>query len=198
MAAIEIANVTKVYPGDVLALDDVSLRIEDGEFIALVGPSGCGKSTLLRAVAGLEEVTAGEVSIGGRDVTDLAPRHRDIAMVFQSYALYPHMTVRQNLGYGLKVRRMPKAEIRRRVDEIAELLDLVELLERKPAQLSGGQRQRVAMGRAIVREPQASSWTSRSPISTPSFGWECARLSPSFTKSSASQRCTSPTTRWKR
>jgi multiple sugar transport system ATP-binding protein len=155
MAAIEIANVTKVFSGDVLALDDVSLRVEDGEFIALVGPSGCGKSTLLRSIAGLEDVTAGEISIGGRDVTDLAPRHRDIAMVFQSYALYPHMTVRQNLGYGLKVRRMPKAEIRRRVDEIAGLLDLVELRDRKPAQLSGGQRQRVAMGRAIVREPRA-------------------------------------------
>jgi multiple sugar transport system ATP-binding protein len=137
------------------AIDDVSLRIEDGEFIALVGPSGCGKSTLLRSIAGLEEVTGGEIAIGGRDVTDLAPRHRDIAMVFQSYALYPHMSVRQNLGYGLKVRRTPKQEIRRRVDEIAELLGLTDLLDRKPAQLSGGQRQRVAMGRAIAREPQA-------------------------------------------
>ena len=155
MAAIEIANVTKLFPGDVVALDDVSLRIEDGEFIALVGPSGCGKSTLLRSIAGLEDVTSGEISIGGRDVTDLAPRHRDIAMVFQTYALYPHMTVRQNLGYGLKVRRTPKAEIRRRVEVIAELLGLDELLERRPAQLSGGQRQRVAMGRAIAREPQA-------------------------------------------
>jgi multiple sugar transport system ATP-binding protein len=155
MAEIELQNLTKVFSGDVLALDDVSLRIEDGEFIALVGPSGCGKSTLLRAIAGLEDVTAGEISIGGRDVTDLAPRHRDIAMVFQSYALYPHMSVRQNLGYGLRVRRTPKNEIRKRVDEIAELLGLEELLERKPAQLSGGQRQRVAMGRAIVRQPQA-------------------------------------------
>ena len=155
MAEIEIKNVTKVFAGDVVALDDVSLRIEDGEFIALVGPSGCGKSTLLRAIAGLEDVTSGEIAIGGRDVTDLAPRHRDIAMVFQSYALYPHMTVRQNLGYGLRVRRMPKSEIRARVDEIAELLGLADMLERKPAQLSGGQRQRVAMGRAIVRQPQA-------------------------------------------
>jgi multiple sugar transport system ATP-binding protein len=155
MADIGIRNVTKIFSGDVLAIDDVSLRIGDGEFIALVGPSGCGKSTLLRAIAGLEDVTSGEISIGGRDVTDLAPRHRDIAMVFQSYALYPHMSVRQNLGYGLKVRRVPKAEIRRRVEEIAELLGLDELLERKPAQLSGGQRQRVAMGRAIARQPQA-------------------------------------------
>jgi multiple sugar transport system ATP-binding protein len=155
MAEIEVRNVTKTFAGDVLALDDVSLAIADGEFIALVGPSGCGKSTLLRSIAGLEDVTSGEIAIGGRDVTDLAPRHRDIAMVFQSYALYPHMSVRQNLGYGLRVRRTPKAEISKRVDEIAELLGLTELLERKPAQLSGGQRQRVAMGRAIAREPQA-------------------------------------------
>ena len=155
MAEIELRNLTKVFSGDVVAIDDVSLSIGDGEFIALVGPSGCGKSTLLRAIAGLEEVTNGEISIGGRDVTDLAPRHRDIAMVFQSYALYPHMSVRQNLGYGLKVRRMSKAEIRERVDRVAELLGLEELLERKPAQLSGGQRQRVARGRAIVRVPQA-------------------------------------------
>jgi multiple sugar transport system ATP-binding protein len=154
MAEIELDRVTKLFPGGVAAVDDVSLRIENGEFLALVGPSGCGKSTLLRAIAGLEEVTSGRISIGGRDVTDLAPRHRDIAMVFQSYALYPHMTVRQNLGYGLKVRRTPKADARRRVDEVASLLGLSDLLERKPAQLSGGQRQRVAMGRAIARNPQ--------------------------------------------
>jgi multiple sugar transport system ATP-binding protein len=155
MGEIELQNVTKVFSGDVVALDDVSLRIENGEFIALVGPSGCGKSTLLRALAGLEEVTAGTISIDGRDITDLAPRHRDVAMVFQSYALYPHMTVRQNLGYGLRVRRTAKAEIRKRVEEVAVMLGLDELLERKPAQLSGGQRQRVAMGRAIVRTPKA-------------------------------------------
>jgi multiple sugar transport system ATP-binding protein len=155
MADIEILNLTKTFPGGVVAIDDVSLRIGDGEFMALVGPSGCGKSTLLRAIAGLEDVTSGEISIGGRDVTDLAPRHRDIAMVFQSYALYPHMSVRQNLGYGLKVRRVAKGEIRQRVNEIADLLGLTELLDRKPAQLSGGQRQRVAMGRAIARESQA-------------------------------------------
>ena len=153
MAEIDLDRVSKVFPGGVAAVDDVSLRIEDGEFIALVGPSGCGKSTLLRSIAGLEEISTGEIHIGGRDVTDLAPRHRDVAMVFQSYALYPHMSVRQNLGYGLKVRRMPKAEIGRRVEEVAAMLGLAELLDRRPAQLSGGQRQRVAMGRALVRQP---------------------------------------------
>ncbi len=155
MATIEIDRVTKVYGNGFQAVDDVSIEIADGEFVVLVGPSGCGKSTLLRMIAGLEEVTAGAVRIAGADVTDLAPRHRDIAMVFQNYALYPHMTVRDNLGYGLKVRRVGKSEVRRRVDEVAALLGLGELLDRKPAQLSGGQRQRVAMGRAIVREPQA-------------------------------------------
>jgi multiple sugar transport system ATP-binding protein len=155
MATIEIDRVTKVYGNGFQAVDDVSIEIADGEFVVLVGPSGCGKSTLLRMIAGLEEVTAGAVRIAGADVTDLAPRHRDIAMVFQNYALYPHMTVRENLGYGLKVRRVGRSETRRRVDEVAGLLGLGEMLDRKPAQLSGGQRQRVAMGRAIVREPQA-------------------------------------------
>src|SRR5437763_3420757 len=155
MAEIVLDNVSKVFSGGVVAVDGVSLTIASGEFLVLVGPSGCGKSTLLRMLAGLEEVTDGTIAIGNREVTDLAPRNRDIAMVFQTYALYPHMTVRQNMGYGLKARRTPKAEIVRRVDEVAELLGLDELLERKPAQLSGGQRQRVAMGRAIVRQPQA-------------------------------------------
>ena len=154
MAAIELAGVTKRF-GAVTAVDDISLEIADGEFLVLVGPSGCGKSTLLRMIAGLEEVTEGAILIGGEDVTDLAPRSRDIAMVFQSYALYPHMSVRQNLGYGLRARRTPKDEIKTRVDEVADLLGLKDLLERRPAQLSGGQRQRVAMGRAIVRKPQA-------------------------------------------
>ena len=154
MADITLENVAKVFGGGVIAVDDVSLEIGDGEFMVLVGPSGCGKSTLLRMIAGLEEVTAGRISIGGRDVTDLPPRSRDVAMVFQSYALYPHMNVRQNIGYGLKVRRTPKAEAARRVDEVAKLLGLDELLDRRPGALSGGQRQRVAMGRAIVREPQ--------------------------------------------
>jgi multiple sugar transport system ATP-binding protein len=154
MAGIRLDGVTKAF-GAVRAVDDVSLEIHDGEFLVLVGPSGCGKSTLLRMIAGLEETTAGTISIGDRDVTDLAPRSRDIAMVFQSYALYPHMTVRENMGYGLKARRTPKPEIAKRVDDVAELLGLDELLDRRPAQLSGGQRQRVAMGRAIVRQPQA-------------------------------------------
>ncbi|MFL5923407.1 MAG: ABC transporter ATP-binding protein [Gaiellaceae bacterium] len=155
MAEIALEHLTKVYAGGVAAVDDVSLEIGDGEFMVLVGPSGCGKSTLLRMIAGLEEVTQGRISIGATDVTELAPRRRDIAMVFQSYALYPHMSVRKNIGYGLRVRRTPKAEARRRVEEVAALLGLGDLLERRPAQLSGGQRQRVAMGRAIVREPKA-------------------------------------------
>ncbi len=155
MAEILIERVTKEFSGGVLAVDDVTLRIDDGEFMVLVGPSGCGKSTLLRLIAGLEDATAGTISIEGRDVTDSAPRDRDVAMVFQSYALYPHMTVRQNLGYGLKVRRTAKTEIRERVEHVAQMLRLEELLDRRPAALSGGQRQRVAMGRAIVREPKA-------------------------------------------
>jgi multiple sugar transport system ATP-binding protein len=155
MAGILLEHVTKIFQGGVVAVDDVSLRIADGEFIVLVGPSGCGKSTLLRMIAGLEEVSHGCISIGERDVTDLAPRDRDVAMVFQSYALYPHMSVRQNIAYGLKVRKTAKKEIERRVSEVAAMLGLEELLDRRPAHLSGGQRQRVAMGRAIVREPAA-------------------------------------------
>jgi multiple sugar transport system ATP-binding protein len=155
VAGIRIEQVSKHFSGGVVAVDRVELEIEDGEFMVFVGPSGCGKTTLLRMIAGLEEVTEGTISIGGEDVTELAPRKRDIAMVFQSYALYPHMSVRQNIGYGLKVRKTPKAEAQRRVLEVAKLLGLEDLLGRKPAQLSGGQRQRVAMGRAIVREPRA-------------------------------------------
>jgi multiple sugar transport system ATP-binding protein len=155
VAEIVLETVRKEFSGGVVAVDDVSLDIRDGEFMVLVGPSGCGKSTLLRLMAGLEEATAGRILIGERDVTDLAPRSRDIAMVFQSYALYPHMTVRQNLGYGLKVRRTGKAELNERVERVAHMLRLDDLLDRRPAALSGGQRQRVAMGRAIVREPKA-------------------------------------------
>jgi multiple sugar transport system ATP-binding protein len=155
VAAIELGHLTKAFAGGVVAVDDVNLTVEDGEFMVLVGPSGCGKSTLLRMIAGLEEITDGTILIGGEDVTELAPPDRDIAMVFQNYALYPHMTVRENLGFGLSVRRTPKREITRRVQDVASLLGLQEFLERKPANLSGGQRQRVAMGRAIIREPKA-------------------------------------------
>jgi multiple sugar transport system ATP-binding protein len=156
VADIAIRGATKIYAGgSVPAVDAVDLDIADGELLVLVGPSGCGKSTLLRMIAGLEEVTAGSISIGGRDVTYLAPKDRDIAMVFQSYALYPHMTVRRNIGYPLKLAKTPKDEVDRRVEETAELLQLTDELERRPAQLSGGQRQRVAMGRAIVRHPHA-------------------------------------------
>jgi multiple sugar transport system ATP-binding protein len=155
MAQIMLDHVEKAYAGGVRAVDDLSLDIGDGEFVVLVGPSGCGKSTALRSIAGLEEITGGTISIGGRVVNDLPPKDRDIAMVFQNYALYPHMTVEQNLAFGLQLRKTPRAEIARRVGEAARMLGLEPYLGRKPAALSGGQRQRVAMGRAIVREPQA-------------------------------------------
>ncbi len=155
MAEIVLEEVSKVFAGGITAVDGVDLTIGDGEFMVLVGPSGCGKSTLLRMIAGLEEMNSGRIWIGGGDVTHAAPRDRDIAMVFQNYALYPHMTVRKNLGYGLRVRGTAKPEIERRVNEVARLLGLEELLHRIPAALSGGQRQRVAMGRAIVRDPAA-------------------------------------------
>jgi len=154
MAQIVLSQVDKVYAGDVKALDNLNLEVREGEFMVLVGPSGCGKSTALRSIAGLEEITSGTIAIGDRVVNDLPPKDRDIAMVFQNYALYPHMTVRENLAFGLKLRHTAKAEIERRVGEAAKLLGLDPYLARKPAALSGGQRQRVAMGRAIVREPQ--------------------------------------------
>ena len=155
MAEIEFRDVTRTYPGGVTALKGLNLTVADGEFLILVGPSGCGKSTALRLLAGLDKPTSGEIRIGGTVVNDLGPGQRDIAMVFQNYALYPHMTVYRNLAYGLKQRKTPRAEIDRRVRETAELLEIGGLLDRKPGQLSGGQRQRVAMGRALVREPQA-------------------------------------------
>jgi multiple sugar transport system ATP-binding protein len=155
MSGIRLNAVTKIYPNGVKAVDGVSLEIFEGEFVVLVGPSGCGKTTLLRMLAGLEDVTDGVILIGDRDVTKMPPQRRDIAMVFQNYALYPHMTVKENLAYGLRLRKMPKAEWSQRVHDVARTLGLEELLDRKPAALSGGQRQRVAMGRAIVREPQA-------------------------------------------
>jgi len=153
MATVTFDHVTKAF-GDVKAVNDLNLEIGDGEFLVLVGPSGCGKSTALRMIAGLEEISSGTVRIEDRVVNDLAPKDRDVAMVFQSYALYPHMSVRDNLAFGLKLRKVPRAEIERRVSETSKLLELHTLLDRKPKQLSGGQRQRVALGRAIVREPK--------------------------------------------
>ncbi|MBD8062735.1 ABC transporter ATP-binding protein [Oceanitalea stevensii] len=155
MASVTYDNATRVYPGtERPAVDALNLEIADGEFLVLVGPSGCGKSTSLRMLAGLEDVNSGRILIGDRDVTDVQPKDRDIAMVFQNYALYPHMSVADNMGFALKIAGKPKAEIRQRVEEAAKILDLSEYLDRKPKALSGGQRQRVAMGRAIVRQPQ--------------------------------------------
>ncbi|WP_438486511.1 ABC transporter ATP-binding protein [Streptomyces sp. S186] len=155
MATVTYDQATRIYPGsDKPAVDKLDITIEDGEFLVLVGPSGCGKSTSLRMLAGLEDVDAGAIRIGERDVTHLPPKDRDIAMVFQNYALYPHMTVADNMGFALKIAGVPKAEIRQKVEDAAKILDLTEYLGRKPKALSGGQRQRVAMGRAIVREPQ--------------------------------------------
>ncbi|HPD17565.1 MAG TPA: sn-glycerol-3-phosphate ABC transporter ATP-binding protein UgpC [Planctomycetota bacterium] len=153
MADVVIDRVVKVYPGNVQAVRNVSLHIKDLELMVLVGPSGCGKSTMLRMVAGLEEITEGQISIGGRVVNDVPPKDRDIAMVFQNYALYPHMTVYDNMAFGLKLRKYPKADIEQRVNEAAQILGIQDLLHRKPKALSGGQRQRVAVGRAIVRKP---------------------------------------------
>src|SRR5690349_3302564 len=155
MAEITLAHVDKTYPNGFVASRDLSLEIADGEFLVLVGPSGSGKSTVLRMIAGLEKPTGGSITIGDRDVTYLPPQERDIAMVFQSYALYPHMTVRDNMAFGLRLRRQSDAMVARRVAEVGEALGLTSMLDRKPAQLSGGQRQRVALGRAIVREPKA-------------------------------------------
>jgi multiple sugar transport system ATP-binding protein len=155
VAQIELVHLSKVYGNDVTAVRDLNLAVAEGEFMVLVGPSGCGKTTALRMIAGLEEITSGEIRIGGKVVNDLAPRDRDIAMVFQNYALYPHKSVYENLAFGLRMRKVPKAEQKQRVEEIARILGLGDMLQRRPAQLSGGQRQRVAMGRAIVREPKA-------------------------------------------
>ncbi len=153
MAEVVFEAVTKVYPGPVVALEELTLEVADGEFLILVGPSGCGKSTALRMVAGLEKISSGTIRVGDRVINNVAPKDRDIAMVFQNYALYPHMTVEKNLAFGLRQRKTPKPEIRRRVDDVAQLLGLQDLLGRRPGELSGGQRQRVAMGRALVREP---------------------------------------------
>ena len=155
MAKVVLENVYKIYPGDVTAVHDANLEIQDQEFVVLVGPSGCGKSTTLRMVAGLEDISKGSIYIDGKKVNDIPPKDRDIAMVFQNYALYPHMSVYNNMAFGLKLRKYPKAEIHKRVMEAAEILGITDYLERKPKALSGGQRQRVAVGRAIVRKPKA-------------------------------------------
>ena len=155
MADVVFDHVSKVFPGGTTALDDMTLRVEEGEFLILVGPSGCGKTTALRLLAGLERATSGRIFLGGREIGQATPRDRDIAMVFQNYALYPHMTVYKNLAFGLKQRRVSTEEIQLRVDRMSEMLGLEDLLNRRPGQLSGGQRQRVAMGRALVREPKA-------------------------------------------
>ena len=154
MASVSLKNVYKIYDGNVVAVNDFNLEIEDKEFIIFVGPSGCGKSTTLRMIAGLEDISKGELHIGDVLANDISPKDRDIAMVFQNYALYPHMTVFDNMAFGLKLRKTPPEEIRRRVEEAARSLDIAHLLERKPKALSGGQRQRVALGRAIVRDPK--------------------------------------------
>src|ERR1700680_3542604 len=154
MASVELLHVGKVYPGGVNAVDDFNLKIEDREFIVLVGPSGCGKSTTLRMIAGLELVSGGTIAIGGRVVNDVPPKDRDIAMVFQSYALYPHMTAYENMAFGLVMRKTPKRIVEARVQKAADVLGIASLLGRKPKHLSGGQRQRVALGRAIVRDPK--------------------------------------------
>jgi multiple sugar transport system ATP-binding protein len=173
MAEIEFQDVTKRYPDGYEAVRHFDLGVPDGELMILVGPSGCGKSTALRMVAGLEDISEGELKIGGQVVNDKAPKDRDIAMVFQNYALYPHMTVRENMGFALKLAKVPQQEIDRKVADAARILDLEQHLDRKPANLSGGQRQRVAMGRAIVRDPSAFLM-SRSRTSTPSSASRCA------------------------
>ncbi|WP_435823193.1 ABC transporter ATP-binding protein [Catellatospora citrea] len=175
MATVVIDRLSKTFPNAGRpVLDEVSLTVGDGEFLVLVGPSGCGKSTLLRLIAGLEDPDCGTIGIDGTDVTYLPPKVRDIAMVFQSYALYPHMTVAENLGFSLRMSHTPREQASTQVEQVAHVLALETLLDRKPAALSGGQRQRVAMGRAMVPTPRSCSWTSRCPTSMRNCGWRCA------------------------
>jgi multiple sugar transport system ATP-binding protein len=169
MASVTYDHVYKRF-GETIAVNDMNIDVADQEFLVLVGPSGCGKTTALRLLAGLEEISDGKILIGDRTVNDVAPKDRDIAMVFQSYALYPHLSVYDNMAFGLKLRKLPKEEIKRRVNEAADILGIQDLLERKPRQLSGGQRQRVAVGRAIVREPKVSCLMNRSRTWTLSSG----------------------------
>jgi ABC-type sugar transport system ATPase subunit len=222
MADVSLRKVVKRYD-EVEAVRGIDLEISDHEFVVLVGPSGCGKSTTLRMIAGLEDISDGDIMIGGDVVNDVPPKDRDIAMVFQNYALYPHMTVAENMSFGLRLKHYPKAEITSRVAEAARMLDIADLIDRKPKQLSGGQRQRVAMGRAIVRNPKvspsscpaasASGWrwagpscatrrcscsTSRSPISTRSCACRCGSRSRKCTRRCAPRRSTSPMIRSRR
>ena len=197
MASVTYDRATRDF-GSTVAVSELSLEIADGEFMVLVGPSGSGKTTALRLLAGLEPLTAGHVHIGERIVDDVAPRERDIAMVFQDYALYPQMSVRQNLAFGLRIRKLGRAEIARRVERAAEMLDIGSLLERKPRQLSGGQRQRVALGRALVPTRRSSSWTSRSRTSTRSSAPRHGARSAAFSVRSERRPCMSHTTRSRR
>ena len=189
---------SKIYPDGTRAVNALDLIVDDGEFMVLVGPSGCGKTTALRMVAGLEDISEGQLKIGDRVVNYVPPRDRDIAMVFQSYALYPHLTVYDNIAFGLKLKKMPKAEIDKRVQNAANVLGLEGFLDKKPRALSGGQRQRVAMGRAIVREPAAFLMDEPSRTSTRSCACRCVPRSPSFRATSARRPSTSPTTRSRR
>src|SRR5450830_807157 len=185
MAQVHLKNVKKIYghgKKTVNVIHGISVDIDDGEFVVIVGPSGCGKSSLLRMIAGLEEISEGEVVIGDRVVNELEPKDRDIAMVFQNYALYPHMSVFENMAYGLKIRGYSKAEISERVNKAAKILELENLLDRTPRALSGGQRQRVAMGRAIVREPAVFCLTSHCPIWMPSYEFKCVWKFRNYTK----------------
>ena len=195
MSHVVFKSVGKQYENGFEAVKDLDLDIEQGEFLVMVGPSGCGKSTTLRMIAGLESITSGTISIGDQVVNDVPPKDRDIAMVFQNYALYPHMTVFDNIAFALKLAKVPKSEIKERVDNAADILELTDYLDRKPAKLSGGQRQRVAMGRAIVRDPRSSCSTSRCRTSMPSCGCRCGPRSPRCSASWASPPSTSPTTR---
>ena len=196
MAPVRIEDVKKNY-GSVAVMHGVSVDIEHGEFVVLVGPSGCGKSTLLRMIAGLEDITEGTIRIGDRVVNDLPPKARDISMVFQNYALYPHMTVAENMAFSMTLAKAPAEEKKRRVAEAAEILGLNELLSRYPRQLSGGQRQRVAMAARLCAILRFFSSTSRSPISTPSFVWLCERRSRASTNGSAPRSSMLPTIRSK-
>ena len=196
MAKVLMENLSK-YFGEVKAVQNFDLEIPDREFVVLVGPSGCGKTTTLRMVAGLEEITDGNIYIDDKLVNHLPPKDRDIAMVFQNYALYPHMTVYENMAFGLTLRKFPKEQIQQRVKEAAEILNIGELLGRKPKALSGGQRQRVAVGRAIVRNPKSSSSTSRFPIWMPSCGCRCGWNSRSSMTVCRPRSSTSRTIKWK-